>query len=152
VSGFGQRYVIDTNALSQLKRHRRASAFFSEHAVIPSEVLREASGFPDVSELRQNLYPTTPHVLGWLTKIMETVPADDTKLVDLYANKGGADPLVIACALDGQAADNVYIDTPEWVVVTDDDAVRRKAKEFGLMVLSSTEFAAIVDTEERNIA
>lgn len=145
MSDFGQRYVVDTNALSQLKRHRRASAYFAEHAVIPDEVLKEAEGFPDIGILRHNRYPTTSGVLEWLLKIMATVPADDTKLIDLYANKGGADPLVVACALDGQANDSGYIDAPEWIVVTGDDALRLKAEQFGLKVVSAVEFASVVD-------
>lgn len=147
MSDFGQRYVVDTNALGQLKRHRRASAYFAEHAVIPDEVLKEAGGFPDIGILRHIRYPTTSQVLGWLVKIMATVPADDTKLIDLYANKGSADPLVVACALDGQANDSAYIDAPEWIVVTGDDAVRRMAEQFGLRVLTGVEFASVVDAD-----
>ena len=148
MNDFGQRYVIDTNALSQMRRHRRASAFFRENAVIPSEVLREAEGFPDIDALRKNLYPTTSQVLSWLAKVMATVPVADTTLVDLYSNLGGADPLLVACALDGQAQDSPYLDAPEWVVVSGDDAVRDKAEEFGLKVLSNAEFEAIIDTTE----
>lgn len=148
MTGFGERYVIDTNALTQLRRRRRSTAFFRESAVIPGEVLSEAEGFPDLGTLQQNRHPTTARTLEWLVKVMETVPADDRMLVDLYANKGGADPLVIACALEGREWDSRYIDAPEWIVVTDDGAVRNKAEEFGLRVLSNTEFAAIVDAAE----
>lgn len=149
LNGFGERYVVDTNTLSQLRRDRRASDFFRENAVIPAEVLREAEGFPDIRELRKNLRPTTSQILDWLVKIMATVPAEDRTLIDLYANHGGADPLVVACALDGQAEDSVFLDSPEWIVVTGDDALRRKAKEFGLKVLGNAEFAAMIDTAER---
>lgn len=148
MNGFGHRYVVDTNALTHLRRHRRSSSFFRENAVIPSEVLHEADGFPDIGMLHENLYPTTAQVLDWLIKVMATIPPDDRTLVDLYANRGGADPLVVACALDGQARDSVYLDSPEWVVVTGDDAVRDKAEEFELTVLSNAEFAAIIDAAE----
>lgn len=145
MSWFGQRYVLDTNALSQLRRHRRASEFFRGHAIIPAEVLHEAQGFPDVDVLRANLYPTTSGVLDWLVKIMATVPDEDTKIVDLYANHGGADPLVVACALDGKTRDSQFLGAPEWIVVTGDAAVRAKAEQFGLRVLSSAEFGAVID-------
>ena len=85
------------------------------------------------------------HVLEWLIQVMRSVPADDTTLVDLYRNKGAADPLLVACALDGQSRDSVYLDAPEWVVVTADDAVRRKAREFGLRSLTNAEFASVID-------
>lgn len=137
--------MIDTNSLSQLRRHRRGSEFFEENVAIPTEVIREAAGFPDINELRRNSYSITPEVLARLIEVMASVPPADTKLVDLYANKGGADPLVVACALDGRARDSQYLDAPEWVVVTGDDAVRSKAEEFGLPVMNNAVFAAVID-------
>lgn len=145
MSDFGRRYVIDTNALSQLGTQRRASSFFLESAVIPEEVLHEAQGFPDIESLRENVHPTTPRVLRWLTEILRTVPDDDTALLDLYANLGNADPLVVACALEGQEHDSQYLDPPDWIVVTNDGAVRAKAEEFGLKVLTNSEFADLID-------
>lgn len=146
MSSFGYRYVVDTNTLGQLGRRRRASEYFKSYAVLTDEVLREARNLSDLDTLRKNLYATTSHVLEQLVQVMRTVPIDDKRLVDLYRNKGGADPLLIACALDGQYRDSVYLDAPEWVVVTADDAVRRKAEEFGLRTLTNTQFAAIIDS------
>ncbi|MCT1691457.1 hypothetical protein M3B11_10940 [Brevibacterium sp. p3-SID960] len=148
MNAFGRRFVIDTNALSQLGRKRRASEFFLENAVIPEEVLHESAGFPDIATLHDNVHPTTPRVLHWLSRIMETVPSGDTRLVDLYANRGNADPLVVACALEGQEHDNQMLLSPEWVVVTADEAVRKKAREFGLKVLSNSEFAVLIDNTD----
>lgn len=148
MSDFGQRFVIDTNALSQLGRQRRASTFFLENAVIPEEVIHEASGFPDIAALRDNVHPTSPRVLHWLSLIMASVPDEDIRLVDLYANRGNADPLVVACALEGQEHDSQLLLSPEWVVVTADEAVRDKAQEFGLAVLSNSEFSALVDVND----
>jgi|GEM_PF-3249601 len=34
---------------------------------------------------------------------------------------------------------------PEWFVVTGDEALRDKAEEFGLKVLSNSQFAALID-------
>lgn len=150
MTGFGERYVIDTNALVQLRRNRRASSLFRETAVIPSEVLDEAEGLPDIGTLQENRHPLTARTLEWLRKVMETIPSGDRTLIDLYANKGSADPIVVASALEGREWDSRYIDAPEWIVVTDDRAVRDKAREFGLRVLSNIEFAAVVDVEEAN--
>ncbi|MCK6065720.1 MULTISPECIES: hypothetical protein [Microbacterium] len=148
MTGFGERYMVDTNALIRLQGRRRASPHFLEHSVFPSEVLREAGGLPDIGALRRNVYPTTPQVLEWLVRVMATVPTSDRKLVDLYANHGAADPFVVACALDGRQRDNVYLDAPEWIVVTNDDAVQDKARQFGLQTLSSEELSAILDAEQ----
>ena len=46
---------------------------------------------------------------------MATVPSGDTRLVDLYANRGNADPLVVA-ALDAASTPTEAAATP------DDDA------------------------------
>lgn len=145
---FGKRFVIDTNALIQLGKKRRASNFFLENIVIPEEVMHEASGLPDIAALRDQMHPTTPRMLYWLSQIMATVPSGDTRLVDLYANKGNADPLVVACALEGSEDDRQRLLSPEWVVVTADEAVRDKAQEFGLTVLSNSGLAALIDRND----
>lgn len=145
MSGLGTTYVVDTNTLTQLGRRRRSSSFFLERARVPSEVLHEAAQFPDLRALQDLEIETTPSVLRWLTQVMTAVPTDDTALVDLYANRGGADPLVIACALDGRDQESQYLDPQEWVVVTADNAVRASARAFGLQVLSNDRFAEIID-------
>lgn len=150
MNDLGTRYVVDTNSLTQLGRKRRSRSFFRQNARIPREVLHEARGFPDIVRLRDNECATTAGVLGWLLKIMATVPTDDTTLIDLYAGRGNADPLVVACALDGQDQECQYLNPLEWVVVTADNAVRAKAEEFGLKVLTSAEFAALIDAAESN--
>ncbi|WP_058234002.1 hypothetical protein [Devriesea agamarum] len=148
MNDFGQRFVIDTNTLSQLGRKRRASEFFLENAVIPEEVMHEAAGFPDIAALQDKKYPTTPRVLHWLSKIMESISPGDTRLVDLYANRGNADPLVVACALEGKEHNDPILFGPKWVVVTGDEAVRNKAQEFELEVISNPEFAALIDAAD----
>lgn len=148
MSAFGTRYLVDTNALSQLRRQRRASKFFRANAMIPSEVLHEADGFPDVEELTQIEYSTTPSVLRWLMTVMATVPPDDTDLINLYLNQGSADPLMVACALDARDRERQHLDPLEWAVVTDDKAVRAKAEEFKVRVLTYAQFADLIDRSE----
>jgi hypothetical protein len=145
MNGYGHVYVIDNNALSVVKRKHRASEFFKGHCRIPSEVLHEAEGFPDIEELQHLEYPTTASVLTLLTEVMASVPVGDTKLVDLYANLGNADPLVVACALDGQRGDADKLFEPEWTVVSGDKAVQAKAREFGLAVKTNQEFLALLE-------
>lgn len=147
MSLFGERFVIDTNALSQIGMRRRQSPVFLERAVIPEEVLHEAEGFPDVTTLRELLQPVTPRTFYWLSRVMSTVPESDIRLVDLYANRGNADPFVVASALELQEQDSQFLDAPEWLVVTGDRAVRDKAEEFGIRVLTNTEFASLIDDE-----
>lgn len=137
--------MVDTNTLIQIGQRRRSSEYFQETAVLPEEVIREATAFPDIATLRNSVYPTTSKVLEYLVRVMSTIPTEDTTLVDLYQNKGGADPLLIACALDGQSKDSAYLVASDWIVVTADDAVRRKAEEFGLRSMNNADFGAIID-------
>lgn len=141
-----RRYVVDTNTLSQIGRQRRSSEFFRTFARIPEAVLREAEGFSDIDALMENVLPTTPSVLRCLSRVMATVPDHDTRLVDLYRNLGNADPLVVACALERMEHDSQILFSPEWVIVTGDEAVRAKAAEFELRILSNAEFAALIDS------
>jgi hypothetical protein len=139
------QYLIDNNALSALSKIQRGSRFFRTHCHIPDEVLYEARGFPDIGELKARRYETTTNVLRYLITVMATVPAADTTLVNLYANRGNADPLIVACALEARSRDEDKLFGPVWVVVSDDDAVREKAAEFEIELRASGEFAAILD-------
>lgn len=142
---FGHVYVIDNNALSRIGRDCRACEFFKRNSRIPSEVLHEASGFPDIADLELLEYPTTAGVLEQLIVVMASIPVGETKLVDLYANQGNADPLVIAVALDGQSRDAGTLFSPSWTVVSGDKAVQAKAREFGLEVTTNEEFIAVLE-------
>lgn len=136
-------YLIDNNVLGKLTSSQLGSAFFAEYCRVPDEVLHEAG--PARAEALQALrYPTNVAVLSALQTVMATVAADDIKLVDLFRNKGTADPFLIACALVEQQNSADMLIRSEWVVVTDDGAVRHKAEEFGVMWSSSTEFAALL--------
>lgn len=148
MSATDMRFVVDTNVLSQLGGSRRASAYFRKNARIPSEVLYEARGFPDYYALCKNEYATSPAVLNHLTRVLKTIETMDTQLIDLYANEGNADPFVVACALDGRDKDEYCLFGYDWVVVTGDRAVRDKAQEFGLKVLSKEEFASMIDASQ----
>ena len=136
------RYLIDCNALSKLSLGQRASDFFRENCLIPSEVLHEARWFSDIEDLRAIEYPVSSGVLRAIAEVMATVPDGDIRLVDLYANRGNADPILIACALDGRRTDASYLWASTWIIASDDNAVRAKAVEFRIEVCTSAELIA----------
>lgn len=142
---FGTVYVVDTNTLVQLRASGRASVYFVEHVRIPAAVLYEARDFPDHNALSKLCYATTSGVLRQLARVMASVEPGDVRLVDLYKNQGGADPLVVACALDGKDGDSQRLGGAEWIVVTNDEAVRALARKFELKVLSNAEFGSRID-------
>lgn len=138
-------YLIDTNVLSKLTPAQRASTFMQGCCRIPSEILYETSGFPDIAMLRELEYPVSPEILDLVREVMKTVPPGDFKLVDLYRAKGNGDPILIATALDGIRAAEQTLFEQDWKIVTDDAAVRSKAFEFEIGTLSSKRFVVMLD-------
>jgi hypothetical protein len=68
------------------------------------------------------------------------VPEVDTTLVNLYANKGAADPMLVACALDGTQESASLLFGPTWIIVSNDKAVRAKAAAFDIESCTREEF------------
>ncbi len=66
---------------------------------ISSEVLYEVQTFPDIEQLRALECPISSDLLVHVREVMKTEVLGDFKLVDLYRNKGNADPILIATAL-----------------------------------------------------
>lgn len=139
------RFLVDTNALSKIGRHRRTTEFFLNRAALPSEVLHEASKSPDIETLQTLEFETTPAVLRALREVMDAVVVEDSTLLDLYRNQGGADPLMIACALAGRNETRQRLFGEEWLIVTEDKAVCTLAGRFGIKVVTPGEFARQID-------
>lgn len=137
-------YLVDNNVLSKLNRADRESTFFTRSCRLPSEVLYEASSLPDIAALRQLEYPMSTSVLDLVRKVMSTVQPGDHELVDLYHVQGNADPILIAIALDAMDKSGQTLIEEDWQVVSDDKAVRTKAGEFDITVLTTTEFVGLL--------
>ena len=138
-------YLVDNNALATLKQQRIRSAFFLEYCRVTTDVLREADEHPDLSFLARTEYELSPDVLEQMRAVMKTVDAGDTSLVDLYRNKGMADPGLIASALDATAAEGQTLFPDTWVIVTNDRAVAAKAAQHGVPTLEAVDLAARID-------
>ena len=137
-------YVLDANVLSRLSVHQRGNSFVREHCRIPAEVLHEIDGFPDVRQLRALDFPVSAELLACVSEVMKTLRPSDFTLVDLYRNKGNADPILVATALTGirHASETLFCE--DWKVVSDDDAVRTKAEEHGVGWLSTADFVLLL--------
>lgn len=140
----GSWYLLDNNALLTLTREERSGRLVRERCRIPTEVLYEAQGYPDVEALRQLEFEMNAVILERVRQVMASVSPGDTALVDLYANKGNADPILIATAMYARELSETTLLPEEWVVVTDDRALRRTAAEFGVPTLPSVEFGELV--------
>ncbi|NQX03843.1 hypothetical protein HQQ82_03415 [Rathayibacter sp. VKM Ac-2856] len=133
-------YILDNNALSHLSRAQRESKFFLERCFLPTEIIYEAQGYPDKAAFKEIEYPTTSTVLEHLAKVMASIQIEDSTLVNLYTNKGAADPILIACALDAQECTADQLWGPTWVIVTNDKAVTLKAAALDVASCTREEF------------
>lgn len=136
-------YLVDNNVLGKLSSAQRRSAFFVTYCRVPDEVLHEA-GPARAAGAQECRYPTTADVLRAVQTVMATVDPGDIKLVNLHRNKGTADPFLVACALVEQHNSADMLIRPEWVVVTDDRAVGRKAEEFDVSCIPSDKLLGLL--------
>lgn len=133
-------FLLDTHVVVRLTPAERATELFLRCCRVPSDVIHESGPAVPASDLRPVEYRTTPGVLRWLVKVMASVAVGDTRLVDLYANKGAADPVLIACALDATDRTAGELFAPTWSVVSHDGALGQLARAFGVHVCSPDEF------------
>lgn len=139
------KYLLDNNVLGDLGSKRRASTFFSTHCRVPAEVAHEASRVAYADTLKPLVIEMTPAILKQLVEVMKTVPVGDTKFIDLYGNKGGADPVLVSTAhvLNNPEVPDLFAD--RWVIVSRDKAVVAKAKAFAIETESPEGLAKIID-------
>lgn len=138
------KYLVDNNALLQIGAKGIASAFFREHCRVPAEVVREA-GPRRAERLAPVTVPMSARILNEVVAVMQTVPIGDKSLVDLYGNKGAADPILVATALVLNCPEKPTLFDDVWAIVTNDQAVREKAEEFGIATTPPVELAALID-------
>jgi hypothetical protein len=134
-------YLIDNNALGPL-RDRKKSTFFKEQCRVPAEVAYESRRARHATLLEPVTVEMTPSMLAQLTDVMKTLPVGHTGLIDLYTYKGTADPILVAMAVV-LSTEDLFSDT--WVIVTNDQEVKAKAKEFSIGTLTSKELADVID-------
>lgn len=138
-------YLLDNNVLGTLGPTRRSTAFFGARCRVPAEVAYEARRVAYADALKPITVEMSPLMLKQLIEVMKTVPVSDTKFIDLYGNKGGADPVLVAMAwaLNDPDVPDLFGDT--WVIVSRDKAVLAKAQEFGVNTESPDALAAFID-------
>jgi hypothetical protein len=85
--------------------------------------------------------------LEFVRKIMATVPVGDTSLIDLYGNRGAADPGLIALALEAHDREQATLFPDTWIIVTNDKAVLGAAQDFGIETMAPSTLARLIDLE-----
>jgi hypothetical protein len=145
------RYLLDTNALKGLTRSERSSNFVADRCRIPSEVLYEARALPDINNLKRLEYKSDAELLEDLRSVMATVEPTQFKLVDLYHNRGNADPILVAAAVHATRRLEPELLPDQWLVVTDDLALTTKAESFSIDTLTLIEFKAVLASEPRQV-
>lgn len=137
-------YYLDTNTLNFLGASRRTSPFVRENCRIPSAVLHEARKLPEIADLRHLEDPVTVEVLEKLLLVMSTVQPGEFDLIDLYHNRGNADPLLVAHALAANELDDQMLFGVTWGIATADEGLRRCAERFDIYVIGHEELAEMV--------
>lgn len=140
-----RRYLVDNNALGFIGTRRRSSHFFRTRCRVTEDVAYEARFTVTPSVLGGLIEPVTATALTKLKEIMSTVPPGDTTLIDLYDNKGAADPMLVATALVLNEIESQWLDGDEWVIATRDKAVRTAAALNGINVATPEELARVID-------
>ena len=141
----GSYYLIDTNALIALTRKRVASRFFADRCRITEDVLYEASEHIDRGLLATLTEPTTAAILEQVRSVMTSVNLGDTNLIDLYGNKGAADPGLVATVLTHVAAQDGYLLPDKWTIVTHDRAVCDAAAAHHVITMTPGDLADLID-------
>lgn len=137
----GNKYLIDNNALGPLG-DKKETPFFAENCRVPAEVAYESRRARHAKLLEPLTIEMTPAMLAELAGVMKTVTVGHTGLIDLYDNKGAADPILVAmaCVLNSE---DLFADN--WVIVTKDKEVIAKAKEFGIDLETPDGLKAIIE-------
>lgn len=133
------QYLLDNNTLIRLRAEGRHSIMRRRDCHIIEEVAHEARYLDDVGELEQMRLSVTTTTLRILQRVMASLGPDNS-LVDLYRNKGNADPLLIASALEKVEASETTLLPERWLIVTEDHGLREAATALGVRTLSLAEF------------
>lgn len=141
-----RRYLVDSNVLSRLSSEQRTSTTFGQKCVLIEDVWFESRGFAEDSLGRLVRLPTR-RTLARLGEIMASIPPGDYGLVDLYDNKGMADPALVAYAVALTDEERDALLPVEWVLVTEDKALTDKATEFNIAVITREAFLAVLAQE-----
>ena len=139
------RYLIDNNVLNALRRDHIRTDFFRDYCQVTMDILWEAREHVEQAALARLSRPHTPGFLMRVRDVMETLEAGDTRLIDLYGNKGAADPGLIASILEADDDDANKLLSDSWILVTNDQAVAVKAAEFDISVITPMELAILID-------
>ena len=139
------RYLVDNNVLNTLRRDHIHTDFFRDYCQVTADVLWEAREHSEQAALARHSRPHTTGFLMRVSEVMETLEAGDTRLIDLYGNKGAADPGLIASILEAADDDANKLLFDSWILVTNDHAVAGKAAEFDIAVITPIELAKLID-------
>lgn len=135
-------YLLDNNVLGPLG-NLKETPFFANHCRVPAEVAYESRKARH-AKLLVTVEMNSAMLLK-LAEVMATVPAKKNDIIDLYENKGAADPILVAMA---RVLDNPEMPTlldKHWVIVSRDKAVINKAKDFGVETKTLDELREIIE-------
>lgn len=139
------QYLIDTNALLALGLHRRESSTFRTRCHVTADVAHEAGRrWPESAPQ----IAVTHQILARMTEVLATLVPGESDLLDLYANKGRADPVLVATALVMQERSGQTLFPEQWAIATSDLGVRGCAEAHGIEWIDPAALKELIDRSE----
>lgn len=138
-----RRYLIDTVTLSKLDSEQLQSDFVQKNCKIPGEIIHEFQNNPNINLVRHLEVEIDLATLDFLVNVMEKV-TPQSKIIDLYNSEGNGDVILIATALKLKDDYSGQLFPIEWVIVTDDVALRDEAKNNTIGAISTEDFKRLI--------
>lgn len=138
-------YLVDNNALTALTASRIRTDFFADRCRVTEDVLWEARDHPAAATLNACTISRTTTSIALIRDIMRVADLSDGGLIDLYRNKGSADPGLIATIIGEQQKDDGLFFRDSWILVTRDRAVTQLARRFEVAVVTPEVLSSAID-------
>lgn len=139
-----EKYLIDTTPAVAITKDMFETNFYKEKCFFPEEVLYELRDNCNYERFIKNVIKIDKDILYFLQTTVMTGLTDNSKLVDLYQNKGNGDVFIIATILSKQYDDRGSLFRTRWVIVTEDKGVMEAAYKYDIDCIKKSEFLKLI--------
>lgn len=147
----GYKYLIDTTPAVSIPIAMMKTRFFRDQCFFSEEIIHEIGNNKQKNHiLPSNIIPVDAKVLSFLSTTVLTGLSNDTKLVDLYTNKGNGDVILIATILSERFKEVGQMFKTDWIIVTSDKGVVRAGLKYDIKCMSKDNFLEILARESES--
>lgn len=145
------RYMIDTTPAVKIPKNAFGTDFFNSFCFFSDEILYELKDNPNYRLFREHALPATASVLLHAQNSILPALPKNSKLVDLYTNKGNGDIMLLSTILDEQNKELGKLFQSKWIVVTEDNGVIDRAKIYSIDSMNTNEFLDLLKTKDKSV-